>query len=454
METIEAQDKRGQTSSHVPAMKTDADSKPEVSGNAGAVSRAIGHWIHEHKDFTDKNPIGYTGYQYLRSALASVPYGLSMAGTYLGFEHLAKYGEKLAGNSMDKLSVPPGGAKANFGYRLAQFTRSPAVLASAMIGTSFSLYRGTSKIAKWVNESLFNPEDTEAQTVEKVHNLPKAIWGKIGEVAPAEINSTPVSAIVLGFLVSSFKAPKALDVAISANKAMKGQGFAKRFDHFWKEIVRNPETRFVEQSAINTIAYSLFFELGDRRFKDKQVSRGLWSGNPHSIGSGNKSNPSLVENPLAAKDLVPDPDQEIAVHSRVNDKLAFLTSEPSVPRFFLRRVLPTAVGITAYTAFKFRGAPLVLGKFSEGLKTVKDIPTHAWREGAATSLFFMIPLVTDKYAKWYDNFVNGLEEMVSGKRTPQAPEVDEKHMEKMKHNFQELREKIDEKERKSSPAIS
>ncbi len=424
-----------------------AKAQPQ-SAPAGALSQSLGAWIHEHKGITDSNPVGYTVYQFLRSAAAAAPYGVSMAATWLAFDKMGKYGGHLAETALK------GSATEIFGSRLKQFATTPAVRSSAMIGTSFSLYRGTSKIGKWVNDSLFNEKDSEAQTVQKLEQLPSAVWGKICEVLPAEIHSTPVAAIVLGFMVNAFHAPPALGKAL---ESCKGKGF----DHFWKEVIVNPETKFVEQAAINTMGYSLFFELGDRRFKDKQISRGMWSGQAHSIGSKSRSSPSLTthEENLSAVDSKPkDLDREESEHN--NDTLSALTSEPSTVRFALRRVVPTALGISAYTAFKMRGAPLILGKFtaaekgSRALEKVSDIPFHAWREGAATSLFFMIPFVTDKYVKWYDNLVNGLEEMVSGRKAPQAPVVEPENRDIIQHKHRELKDQLDQKEQGKGMAIS
>lgn len=431
-----------------PEPKAMLPQKEAQNPPASGLSQALGSWIHEHKGITDSNPVGYTAYQFLRSAVAAAPYGVSMAATWLAFEKMGQYGAKLAETETK------GSTSEIFGRRLAQFVRTPAVRSSAMIGTSFSLYRGTSKIGKWVNDSLFNEKDTEAQTVSKLEQLPSALWGKICEVMPAEIHSTPVAAIVLGFMVNAFHAPPALGKAL---ESCKGKGF----DHFWKEVIVNPETKFVEHAAINTIGYSLFFELGDRRFKDKQISRGMWSGDAHSIGSKSRSSPSLItkEESLAAVDTKPkDPDREESEHN--NDTLSVLTSEPSTVRFALRRVVPTAVGISAYTAFKMRGAPLVVGKFiaadrgKRALQSVSDIPLHSWREGAATSLFFMIPFVTDKYVKWYDNFVNGLEEMVSGRKAEQASQIVPENPDLVQQKHRELKDQLDQKEQSKGMAIS
>jgi len=428
----------------------------------GATATAIGHWIHNHKTITDTNPVGYTVYQVIRSALACIPYGVSMATTWFGFEKAARFGTKLSETASSPVAK-------EFGYRLAQFTSSRPVRTSAMVATSFSLYRGTSKIGKWVNESLFNPKDTEEQTIKEVQQLPGAVWGKIKEVMPAELASTPVAAVVLGFVTSVFdptKVPKEFIGSKAGMQAAMKEG--KGLEYFGKVVFSRP-SRFVEQAAINSIGYSLFFELGDRRFKDKQISRGLWGGDSHSIGSQSKSSPSLLSDPPIDGNLkkgdtfsydFADPEER---HTKApvasphdSDKLSLLTSEPSSVRFLFRRVVPTAIAITGYTAFKFRGAPMFLGPMAEGLETVKDLPRASWREGAATTLFFMIPFVTDKYVKWYDNLVNGLEERISGKKIEDKG-IHEKVLppedgHRVKKNYEDLRRALDEKEHGTSLA--
>ena len=112
----------------------------------GAFARNVGGWIDNHKKVTSNNPVGYTTYQYVRSAVASVPYGFSMAGTWLGFQKLHELGAGMAG--VDKARIASGealvtdavkGFKGTFGYRMSQFTAHPATRTAAMVGTSFSL---------------------------------------------------------------------------------------------------------------------------------------------------------------------------------------------------------------------------------------------------------------------------------------------------------------------------
>lgn len=410
------------------------------AAQASGLTRGVAHWIHQHPTITSDNLIGYTGYQFVRSAVASVPYGFSMAATWLGMKNLGELGKGMAeaGEASGSLW------KAAFGKNLHGLVTYKPVLMSAMIGTSFTLYRSTSKIGKWTNEYLFNNKDTEEQTVEKLQNLPGVVWGKIKEVAPGELHSTPVAAVVLGFLVSSFDpvgVPAALRATQSNFKLAQAEG---RAGQFFKDMLFHPDAKLLQQCATNTFAYSLFFEVGDRRFKDKQIEQGKWDGNPSSI-SGNRSRP----NPgLSSSNNQISDDEKLRVLQKgahADDKLSFFTGEPSLGRFCFRRMVPTAIGITGYTMLKMRAAPMMLGHFTDGLKTVSDIPTHAWREGAATSLFFMIPWVSDKYAPMYDRVVDRLEEMVSGKPVQYQPDLPPEDRQRIEKNQQDLLDKVREK---------
>ena len=414
-------------------------------------ARALGEWIHTHKDVTSNNLFGYTGYQFLRSAVAAVPYGFSMAATWLTFDKLAG----VAGRAEE--TAKAAGKAGTMGKYAKMYLTSPVMRTSAMVGTSFSLYRATSKIAKWTNEYLFDPEDSLETTIDKVEHLPAELKKKMSEVYLPEFHSTLVSSMVLGGLVGyanlatvspTNPGPDGKPVGEHFNKAMGetkkllGGNYSfnqKGWSHFWKEAIANPKSNFVAQTALFSLAYSLFFDLGDRRFIAKQQTRGMWEGKFNVIGDGSKANPSLLQGMLhedgdveavgaggtasvqpeeangGEQSALEDKLGELPEGSRMGDKLSVLTSEPSALRWGLRRFVPTAVGITGYTALKFRAAPLFLGKFTEGLKGWKDVPLHAWREGAATSLFFMIPFVSDKYAPVFDKTVNKLEAAVSGR---------------------------------------
>ncbi len=413
---------------------------------------SIGQWIHRNKDIT-ANPVGYTGYQVLRSVAAAVPYGVSMPVTFWGMLKLTEQGEAL-----EKAGQAAGSAwKEVTGRNIGKFAASGPVRASAMIASSFSFYRGVSKLGAWTKQQLFDPDDTQAQTIEKTQYYWTDLGNKIREVAPAEFNSTPLAAIVLGYITSSFNVAS-LPEELKWNKMENIQAAAKSGSRvkFMKNLIFNPNARFVHQAAINTIGYSLFFELGDRLYKDVQLRRNLWQGDPNNINPKPGVSEATVsledDQPQERRRMVARFSEEYQREGKVDkpdsdDKVfGFFTDEPSIGRFLFRRVLPTSVGISAYTAFKFRHAYMWLGGPFPDIKSARDIPKNIWREGGAVTLFFLIPLVADPWSKLYDNFFTRLENWAKGKpsggENPPPPQA-----EQIITNNEQLLERLNEKER-------
>ena len=366
-------------------------------------------WIHQHPD-TPKTEAGYLGYQLVRGVASAIPYGTMMALTLGGLAGVERWGA-----AVQKTAKSPMVQKV--AARAEQLVKFPAFKSSMMIATSFTLYRGTGKLVKWANDSLFNPKDTEAQTAEKIRHLPRDTWNKMKDQAPAGLASTPVAAFVLGFVNANFtKSPsittaKANGISYDWTRAnylkAKEKGLEKQL---LKDVITHPSAKFVEQAAINTLGYSLFFEMGDRLFKDRQVARGKWAGDAHSIKA-------------LKGDATPDmPEQK--------KHYGFFTDEPSVGRFVFRRMLPTAVSISAYTAFKFRHAYMQLGDFAlkpaekvmvEGVeknvlpKILPQIPNLIKVETIAVLWFTMIPYISEKWEKAYDNFFAKKEKQAAAK---------------------------------------
>ncbi len=374
----------------------------DPSDEPGRIAKSVAHWIHKHPE-AHKRGVGNVVYQYLRSAAASIPYGLSMAGVLAGLTGMQRFGAKLAEKE---------GASAltkGIGRNLNGFASFQPARMSLLIGASFTLYRGTSKLGKWMTEYLFNPRDSERRTAEKVDDLPQEAWRKIKEIAPAESSSTPVSAIVLGFIVAAFNKPaeiagSALDW--SRKNFLETKGFGNKLALMGK--VLTPKTKFVQHAAINTFGYSLFFELGDRLFKDTQIRRGVWPGEHNSI-KALKAAPEEYEQGINQQtDAANAPKYEDSAAEAVPEKqhYRFFTAEPSVGRFLFRRVLPTAAGITLYTGVKMRWGAMLGNNFDYGKEaiTLKAFGKKAWGEGLATSLFFLIPIVSEPWEKAYDNF--------------------------------------------------
>lgn len=395
------------------------------SGFVGRVS----HWIDTHRD-APKHGAGHVVYQFLRSCFACIPYALSMAGVLAGFTAMETKGGKLAADATASAFTR------GFGARLKQFASTPAAKMSALIGASFTFYRGSSKLAKWMTEYLFNPKDNEQRTQEKVRDLPQEAWRKIKEIAPAEVSSTPIAAIVLGFIVSYFQKPSAAALKTVINGAEHSFDWTRasfkalpnlrtKLGAMWHAIF-NPKAKFWEQALINTFGYALFFELGDRLYKDTQIRRGVWSGEANSIKSL-KAAPDEYEQGIQKKTQSGEARkyEESALEGKPEkDHFASFTAEPSLGRFAFRRVLPTAVSIGLYTAFKMRHGAMLGNNFAydKGISTGQFFK-KAWGEGAATSLFFMIPLVSEFWEKAYDNFFKKLEDRFK-QPAPGAPTND------------------------------
>jgi hypothetical protein len=393
----------------------------------GATAKAVAHWIHQHPE-AHKHGAGKLVYQFSRSLVASAPYGVSMAATLAVFEGMSRWGTALAegaGNAVVR----------GFGRNLKGFAGFGPAKWGALIASSFTFYRGTSKLGKWMTEYLFNPNDTEKRTAEKVDDLPQEAWRKIKEIAPAESSSTPVAAVVLGFIVSAFQKPYnfvkesftggqlvkeqqiLVDVGKDAAKHtinadwtrsnfLATQGWKNRLILMGK--VLTPKTKFIQQAAINTFGYSLFFELGDRLFKDTQIRRGVWPGEHNSIKALKAAPEDYEQGIKAQQDATTTPKYEdSAVEAAPENKhYAFFTNEPSVGRFMFRRVLPTALGITAYTGMKMRWGTMLGNDFGykAGESILRKIPKLALTEGLATSLFFLVPIFSEPWEKMYDTF--------------------------------------------------
>lgn len=397
----------------------------------GATAQKVGHWIHQHKELPQKNLLGFTGYQFIRSAIAAVPYGASMALTLLGFTKAEMVGNKMASEAVE------GTLKHSAGKRMAQFASTPAIKTAGLVATSFTLYRGTSKLVKWITEYLFNPKDSEEKTVAKVRDLPHETWRKVKEIAPAEASSTPIAAVVLGFVCSFFSKggsqvknkdtkqwelkgaiPNELDYTHANFKSKSGFGNKARL---MRDVITHPKARFIEQAGIFAIGYSLFFEMGDRLYKDMQIRRDIWPGDPHST-KALKATPDAYEEGIQKQQRLEDEggrkyDDSARSAKTTHLKYGRFTEEPSVTRFVFRRVAPTMLGIGAYTAFKFRHAYMVAGDFvyNTSKPLLRQAPKLALLEGAATSLFFLVPWVAEPWEKSYDKFFDNLEKKAQAK---------------------------------------
>ena len=437
----------------VPAYET----KGDPNDPPGAIAKSVAHWVHQHPQ-AHKKGAGFVVYQAARSLVASIPYGLSMAATLAGFTKMESVGKNMAAKD---------GASAfaqRFGRGLEAFTKFGPAKTAALVATSFTFYRGTSKLGKWMTEYLFNPRDSEQRTAEKVDDLPQEAVRKVKEIFPAEVSSTPVAAVVLGFITQAFQKPftNAAKTEIMADVGGVSRNIdwtAKNFKSIegWgnklkvmKAAIVHPNAKFIPQAAINSFGYALFFELGDRLFKDTQIRRGVWPGEHNSI-KALKAAPDEFEQAVKDGNVGNQPKYADSALDPVKEKshYGFFTSEPSLGRFAFRRLLPTAVGITAYTAVKMRWACMLGNNFAyEGPITGKQFGYKALGEGLATSLFFLIPLVSEPWEKMYDNFFAKKEKIAQMKEHPELyARVLNQHQEA---KYDELLGRVNAKEREAA----
>lgn len=434
----------------------------------GPIAKSIAHWVHQHPQ-AHKHGVGSLVYQYTRSFVASVPYGIMMALTLAGFTKMQRVGEGLEQTASSTLGK-------RFGNGLAGFAKFPAARTAALVAASFTFYRGVSKLGKWMTEYLFNPKDTEAHTAEKVDDLVPEAWRKIKEIAPAEVASTPISAVVLGFIVSAFNKPynyvkdildasgkvvgKDQRILQDASKGIASMNLDWTRANFkaakgWQKIkllaysVGHPNTKFFAHAAINSFGYALFFELGDRLFKDVQIRRGVWPGEHNSI-KALKAAPDEYEKGIqdgidAGK---PKFEDSAALAAPEKHHYAFFDSEPSLGRFVFRRLLPTAAGITLYTAVKMRWSSMAFNNFDYGKApiTLKEIGKKALGEGLATSLFFLIPIISEPWEKIYDNFFERKEKIAQAKDHEKMAKKTKPLNEHQRGKYEEVLDKLNARE--------
>ena len=412
---------------------TELQEKAQASGFA----EKFGGWVHKNQWFT-KEPVTYLGYQFTRAAAASVPYGLAMAGVHHGMGMLGQWGikhgfdvEKLALGFADmdqNTALFKGGNKAKVARSMARVAHSP-FNAALQIAAAFTLYRFTGGIVKTIRDKVTNPANTEEQTVDEVRNIGKTIKDTAALNWPAESGSTPWAALTLGFMSANFKQSTPYE-RIKGRDGKPIESFGKAVKRVW-----SPQAKLLQNAAIWTLSYSAFFEIAERLFKDQQIKRGKWDGHHNSVkkSADTLTAPHAYEAQPTQDEPQPEQPKKNAWHSGI-------TEDPSLGRLIFRRVLPVAVGISAYAAMKRVGylaaggqmKPIDAKLFAEGTKGqhTKRFFTNAWREGAATSMFFTLWAATDAMGDWFDKTFDA---------KPVAP------TQKQQQNHDELLAKINEK---------
>lgn len=419
----------------LPPVELDRDAAGQDIAPVQGAERE-GNWFHRNRWFT-KEPVTYTLYQFGRSILAALPYGPAMGLGQYAFGRINVKGQKLGLTEtgiaafqrgsfaeLEKMAsegakVYQEGQKAVLGRNMMRVANSP-INAAVQIAMGFTLFRFTGGVVKNIRDRVMNPKNTAEDTAREVRNIPGTIWETTKTNLPAEAIGTPIAALVLGFMNSAF-APNAKLLTRDKSKT-----FVAQVKEAW-----SPKSKLLQNAAVWTFSYSLFFLLAESLFKDVQVRRGLWKGHPNSLKNGpddTVGGPGAPDFKSPENDVAYRPDgsvsrpEEKARPSQEKLRYPALTGEPSLGRFIFRRVLPVAVGISGYAAMK-RVGYLAAGKPMEvltvasrealregGLKAHAGfIGRNAWREGLATATFGALWVATDAAGSWYDKFVHQLQ---------------------------------------------
>lgn len=409
-----------------PAAEPEQDKQPELSQEQG-------NWFHRNRWFT-KEPVSYTGYQFFRSAMATIPYGFGMAGVHHGFGVLNKKGAamglteegqqkyweafkkvdpvtKLSGGApaglkaidfFKKDGAKVGGELSNFekflkpgvtgtiGRNMMRFSSSP-INQAMQIGLSFSMFRFVGGLIKGQRDKVMDEKNTAEDTNRESKN-----WlQNIGDMAKvnwkAEAIGTFWAALTLGFIGANVQ-------QTTPYKRLAGESTWNAV----KRVLARP-SKLLQNGAIWAIAYSTFFEVDERIQKDVKLRHGDWKGNVNSLT--NKPDGDVGLPPLKDGSGTPASEQP------EKPKHSFFTHDPGLPRLVFRRVLPVAVGITGYAVMKRATYVLGSGQMQAITNDIKTAAQHsnrffgnAFREGLATGTFGILWMATDAWGSWYDKF--------------------------------------------------
>jgi hypothetical protein len=346
-----------------PSQKTETTSEEPT---AGPTARRVGRWVHAHHKFFNGNLGWFTVKQVTASFIASFNMMCTAIPTAFALDWLHSSAAKRL-TQMQNSGIEPGFFTKHWGNPEIH----KPLRAMAFVATGFTMYRGTRKIFNKVYEKLFNPQNSEEKTIQEVAHLPQSIGAAIKDVMPAEAQSTPFGAVALGGIRSLYSPPKATDAAYIAGKP----------GATWGKALVHPKSKFAEQAIIDTLGYAAFFELSDRLYKDVQLRKEKWNGKPHSIAT--------------------------IKHSAMDDKAPAGDDDPSLKRLVFRRIIPTAMGITAY-AITHRASKMLTG--APTAPTVDDGRAQLFKkffhsfgaEWAAIGTFFIHSAIAEKYEKAYD----------------------------------------------------
>ncbi len=403
--------------SHMPA-HTVAPPEPEVKKELPAPARqanASDSWFARNRWFT-REPISYLGYQAFRSTMATIPYGFGMATvhhlmgllsvkgqrmglTEAGIQAFNKEGIGALNGAINSVIHNPEfhkpGLRAGIGRNMMRLANSP-LNPALQIGVSFTMFRFVGSIVKNLRDKVMDEKNTPDDTNREVKNAKQTIKETAKVNWKAEYTGTLWAALTLGFIGALFKPSEPY-----ARKILADGSTEKTFDAFKR--VWGKSSKLLQNCAIWAISYSAFFEVDERIQKDVKLRDGNWKGHSNS----------LLNKPDATVGTPPDKDDKAD-----KPKYAAFTEDPSVGRVVFRRLLPVAVGISAYAVLKRAGYVLFGGTMKpvtdevvrKGVGgNIKHWATNVWREGGATSMFFALWMATDTWGVMYDKFFNRLQ---------------------------------------------
>lgn len=428
---------------------------PDAPAAPTAKQVALGKWLHKHRGATEGTG-GFLGYQVIRNGLAAIPYGIATAAVWLGMERAAEYADTHANRDLAKGAAPKVSST-------ARLMRSP-LRDVAMIATGFTLFRGTLKVVRYMKERLFNPGHTEEQSINEVRNFKENLVDSLKEVAPAEVASTPTAAIALGFGRRFWDPQKYLE-GVHGKENLKAIAEHKVTGMFrpgfegskWGQVKRvfGRKGGYLQEAGIVAASFVPFFELGDRRYKDAQVARGIWLNDPTSLvrKSDEQAKAELQEGQAFIRAAEPGASHRTSIQNALERKSAESlhatghlrpTDTPTLGCFAMRRVVPTFMGIGAYVAGKrlaYMGMGTIPENYRKGGSFLSNLGRIALIEGAATSLFWLNASVIDKYEPWYDK---------TFKDSQAKPLTNQE----VRRHYQELQARLDAKEQERKAGVT
>ncbi len=387
----------------------------------------VAKWLGRNRWFT-KEPVSYLGYQAFRSTMATIPYGFGMATVLHLMGMLGVKGQRMGltekgieafnkggigavvegiGAINDVKFIPElhkAGRAGEVGRNIMRLANSPLTPA-LQTAVSFTMFRFVGGLVKTVRDKVMNDKNTPDDTHREVANAGNTIKETAKKNWKAEYTGTVWAALTLGFMNALFKPSEPY-----ARKVLAEGGAEKTVDAVKRVLGKS--SKLLQNCALWAVSYSAFFEVDERIQKDVKLREGTWKGHSNSLLP--KPDVTVGTPPKKDENGKPLPEDQQAP----KPKYAAFTEDPSIGRVVFRRLLPVAVGISAYAALKRVGyvmaggsmQPVTDAVMKKGLaENIKHWGTNAWREGAATATFFALWMTADTWGVMYDKFFNHLQ---------------------------------------------